>query len=135
MLNKVLLLGRVGKKYLKELKGGGNMTTLAIATNKRYVDSQGKANETTTWHNVNFFSKLADVAGKYTNVGDLVYLEGEVIHKEIVGKDGVKKWAYSVTGSEIKLLPNKDKPKNDGPFVALAPLKEDKEASDDFIPF
>ncbi len=106
MINKAILLGRVGKKDYKQIRSGGYMATLSIATNRKWIDANGQVQQQTTWHNVNFFGKKAEIANNHCNVGDLVYVEGEISNKKV--EDGVNAghWVYSVTGSEIKLLPN-----------------------------
>lgn len=120
MLNKATLIGRVGKKENKPVKTG-NMTTLCIATNRKYLDSKGQNCEQTTWHTVNFFSKLADIAFKYVHVGDLVYIEGEINHKQVDNPNGGSKWLYSINGSEIKFLPNMRKAKDDNNYGNAKP--------------
>lgn len=116
MLNKALLLGRVGKKDHKQIKNGSFMTVLSIATSRKYIDSSGNKREETTWHTVNFFNKIADIANKYAHVGDLIYIEGEISHREIESKEGVKKWMYSITGNELKLIPRGQKAPADAPI-------------------
>ncbi|HMF72305.1 MAG TPA: single-stranded DNA-binding protein [Flavitalea sp.] len=106
MINKATLVGRIGKKDTKSLNSGVKLTTLSIATNRKYIDSQGMHQEITTWHNVNFFNKVAEVAEKYAHVGDLIYIEGEISNKKVEDSNGVSKWIYSITGKELKLLPN-----------------------------
>lgn len=105
MINKATLMGRIGKKDTKELKNGGSMTNLYLATSRKYTDSKGDQQVITVWHNVNFFNKLADVVKKYAHVGDLVYIEGEINNKQMVNGDNPGQWHYSVTGSEIKFIP------------------------------
>jgi single-strand DNA-binding protein len=111
MINEATLIGRVGKKDMRTLKNGSNMATLSLATTNQWVDKSGTKQVQTVWHNVNFFDKLADIANKYAHVGDLVYVRGQINHKEI--PDGEKKgqWTYSITAKEIKLLPNAKKEK------------------------
>lgn len=103
MINKVTLLGRIGKKDFKPTRNGSHICSLSIATNKRYNDSSGTFKELTTWHNVNFFNKIAEVSNKYANVGDLVYIEGEISNKK-VEENGVNRIIHSIIGSEIKVL-------------------------------
>ena len=104
MLGKAKLIGRIGNKESKVLKNGGEITTLSIATNKKYNDSQGNKKEVTTWHNVNFFGKLSEIANKYAQVGALVYIEGDIENKKIESGDRAGQYAYSIHANEIKLL-------------------------------
>lgn len=111
MINKAQLLGRIGKKDTKTTRNGTDMTILSIATGRKYIDSQGQKQEKTTWHNVQCFSKLAEIAQKYAHVGHLIYIEGEINNQKVV-YENVEKWMYSVTASEIKLLPQPAKKKD-----------------------
>ena len=108
MINKVTLLGRVGKKVCKPTKNGSYICRLSIATSEKYIDSKGIKNEITTWHIVNFFNKLADVVEKHVNVGELVYIEGQISNKT-KEENGVIKFIHSIVGNEIKFLPNMKK--------------------------
>ena len=112
MINKAILLGRIGKKECKVLQNDNHLTVLSIATNRKWKDKSGEKQEVTTWHNVSLFNKLAEIAEKYTKVGDLIYIEGEIQNKKIMGNDGVEKWIYSVVGSELKLIPTGAKKEN-----------------------
>lgn len=135
MLNKACILGRIGKKDYKQIKNGSYMTTLSIATSRKFMDSQGNKREDTTWHTVNFFNKVADIAHKYAHVGDIIYVEGEISHREIETKDGIKKWVYSVVGNELKLLPqSRKKDKEEAPGNSME-LPESLPITDDEIPF
>ena len=114
MINKVSLLGRVGKVNIKDLKAGGKMTTIYLATSRSYTDSSGQKQMLTTWHNVNCYQKLAEIAEKYAKVGELVYVEGEVSNKKIEHGENAGQWRYSVTANEIKHIPyNKSKQHRD----------------------
>lgn len=111
MINKATLLGRVGKKVYKPTRNGSYICTLSIATNRKYIDSKGHPAETTTWHLVNFFNKLAEIVEKHVNVGELVYIEGEISNRKIE-ENGVNRISSSIVGNEVKFLPNikKDTP-------------------------
>src|SRR5260221_7147520 len=100
MINKATILGRIGKKDVKTLSNGTSVCKLSIATTKKYRDSQDEKQEVTTWHYVNAFNKLADIAAKYAHVGELIYIEGEMVSKKVDDKT-----YHSITASEIKLIP------------------------------
>ena len=114
MLNKACLLGRIGKKDSKQVKTG-DMTTLSIATSKKYTDSSGTKHEDTTWHTVNFFGKLANISAQYAHVGDMIYIEGEINHREVESTNGSKNWRYSINGSQLTFIPKGSPKKQDAP--------------------
>lgn len=133
MIGKATILGRVGKKEHKEVKNGVFMTTLSVATNRKYIDAKGIQQEITNWHNVNCFNKLADIANKYAHVGDVIYIEGEISNKKIDDGNGGFRWVYSVTGDKIQLLPQGKKAES---HQQEEPPKSTMDDSfDDSIPF
>lgn len=112
MINIATLLGRVGKKYTNPLGDGKEVTVISIATNKKYKDSQGNPHNKTTWHNVSCFSKLSDIAKKYVNVGDFVFIQGEIQNTKIISGNKEGQHIYSVIANEIKFIPTEKKEHN-----------------------
>lgn len=108
MINRVTLLGRIGKKDYKLTVSGLPLCQLSVATEERYIDGMGMQKKVTTWHNVNFFNKLAEVAEKYTMVGDLTYIEGKISNKKIE-ENGVNRVIHSIIGDKIQFLPRTTK--------------------------
>ena len=139
-------MGRIGRKDKKTLKNGGEMTTLHLATSRKYTNSSGEKRELTTWHNVNFFNILSDIVSRYAHVGDLIHIEGEIKNKRIESGERIGQWAYSVTGSEVTFIPTGKKSSEDMP---LKPLPEENSTNstnstnsdnncefyDDLVPF
>lgn len=119
MINRVILVGRIGKKEYKQTKTGSNLCQLSVATEEKYLDSIGNQKKETTWHNINFFGKLAEVANKYTLVGDAIYIEGKISNRK-VEENGINRIVHSITGNHIQFLPRASKenvPKSDeGPM-------------------
>ena len=109
MINKAIIIGRVGNKSDKTTKNGQEMVVLNIATNRKWTNKQGQSEEKTTWHTVNFFGKLAEIAKRYSHVGSLVYIEGEINHNQISSGENAGQWAYSITANQLKLLPSPTK--------------------------
>ncbi len=135
MINELTLIGRVGKKDTRTLKNDTAMTTIYLATYKKWTDKEGIKQEQTTWHNVNFFDKLAEYAAKYAHVGDRVYIKGQVNHKQLVEGEKKGQWVYSVTAKEIQLLTDK---KDSAAIVTSKPVVVHDNTHDylnDQIPF
>lgn len=135
MINKVILLGRVGTKEYKTTRNNSFLCHLSVATNRKYLDSHANQRDVTTWHNVNCFNKLADIANKYINVGDLVYIEGEISNRKIE-ENGVNRMIHSIVANEIKFIPRGNKtpenPSVDNPIENPTP---DMEFDEESIPF
>ncbi len=104
MFNQATILGRVGKKDCKTTTTGIKLANLSIVTSKKY-EQNGEKKEKVTWHNVTVFSRLAEIAEKYVNVGDLIMIQGEMDNQKYTGKDGQEKMRSIVIGHDIKLFP------------------------------
>lgn len=104
MINKVHLLGRVGKKSSKTTSNGINICNLSLATNKK-VKRNNQMEDKTIWHNISLFNKLSEIAEKYVQVGDLVYIEGEIESSSYTDKEGNKKTSVSIIAHELRMMP------------------------------
>jgi len=131
MINKAILMGRIGSKKYKQSKNGSYFLILSIATNKKYIDFKGLETKVTQWHNIHFFNNLTEIVNKYANVGDLIYVEGEITSKKIE-ENGKQKIINFINGNEVKFIPNSkinnSELNNDG-------LNNKEEYEDDNIPF
>lgn len=109
MLNKVQIIGRVGKDpEVRYSTNGDAIANFTVATSERYKDKQtGEAVEKTEWHNVSAFRRLAEIIGEYVHKGSLIYIEGKIQTRKYE-KDGVTHYATSIVASEMKMLGSKD---------------------------
>jgi len=79
MLNKVMLIGRLGKD--PELKNGPDGTLVAkfsLATDRHWRDEVGEKHTETEWHRIVAWGKLAEIVGQFMRKGQLVYVEGRL---------------------------------------------------------
>ena len=69
-VNKVIIVGNVGRDpETRYMPSGDAVTNISVATSDRYKDKQsGEMKETTEWHRVAFFGKLAEIAGQYLSL-------------------------------------------------------------------
>lgn len=60
-VNKVIIVGNLGRyPETRYMPSGDAMTTIAVATTDSWKDkSTGEKKETTEWHRITFFGKLA----------------------------------------------------------------------------
>ena len=101
-VNKVFLLGNVGKEPdVKVFDNGDMKTTFTLATSDQWTDKQGNKQESTEWHNCVTYRQLAKIASDYVKKGSKVFVEGR-IKTNSWEKDGIKK--YQTTVEVLKLL-------------------------------
>lgn len=105
MLNKVTLIGRVGKDpEIRYSTTGDAIANFTIATSESYKDKQtGEKVEKTEWHNVSAFRRLAEIIGEYVKKGSLIYVEGKIQTRKYQ-KDGEDRYATGIVISEMKML-------------------------------
>lgn len=105
-LNKVMLIGRLGKDpELKYTPSGAAVCTFSIATTDSFKKDD-KVTETTDWHNCVAWQKLAEIYGQYLKKGTPVYIEGKQRTRSW-DKDGVKHYATEVIIERLEMLGNK----------------------------
>jgi single-strand DNA-binding protein len=114
-VNKVIAIGRVGKKpEVRFTQGGQAVANFSIACNEKYKGKDGQDKETTTWIRVSCWGKLAELCGQYLDVGRMAYIEGKLQNRDYE-KDGVKRTSTEVIAREVVFLSSpKDRPQAGG---------------------
>lgn len=109
MLNKVTLIGRTGADAeLRYMPNGNPVANITLATTIRYKDkTSGERKESTEWHRVVFFNKLAEIVGEYIKKGALIYVEGRLQTRKWQGQDGQDRYTTEIIGSEMHMLGSK----------------------------
>ena len=97
-VNKVILVGNLGQEpEVRYNAQGGAITTISIATSESWKDkNSGQMQESTEWHRVVFFGKLAEIAGEYLAKGSQVYVEGKLKTRKWQDKQGQDKYTTEV---------------------------------------
>lgn len=105
MLNKVILIGRLGRDpETRYMPNGEAVCNFSVTTSESWKDSNGQKQERSEWHNVTMYRKLAEIAGKYLTKGSQVYLEGKIQSRKYTDKNGVERTAYDIIANELKML-------------------------------
>jgi single-strand DNA-binding protein len=103
--NKVQLIGNLGKTpEVKTTESGKKLAKFSVATNEIYTNVKGEKVRETQWHNLVAWGKVADVAEKYLGKGSEVAVEGKLVTKDYLDKDGNKKYVTEIQANEILML-------------------------------
>jgi single-strand DNA-binding protein len=134
-MNKVTLIGRIGKDpETRYLPNGTAIADLSLATSRRWTDKQtNERKEETQWHNLVFFGKVAETAGKYVKKGDQLAVEGEIEYQQWE-KDGEKKYRTVIRCQNLELLGGKQNQSTDSNKKPEPQAQSYDDYSDD-IPF
>ena len=139
MLNKVILIGRVGKDpEIRYSTTGDAIANFSLATSENYKDKQtGERVEKTEWHNLSAFRRLAEIVGEYVKKGSLIYVEGKIQTRKYQ-KDGEDRYATGIVISEMKMLGSRNDGQQSGPANRAPAPREQATGFDDMdddIPF
>ena len=119
-VNKVIIIGNLGRdpdtRYTAE--GGTAITTITVATSRRYKDSNGQPQEETEWHRIVFFGRQAEIASEYLRKGRPVYVEGRLRTRKWQGQDGQDRYSTEIIAETMQMLGSRERtdgaPSNSG---------------------
>jgi single-strand DNA-binding protein len=143
-LNKAMIYGNLTRDpEMKALPSGMQVCSLSIATNRVYVDRDGKKQENTDYHNVVVFGKQAETSAKWLAKGSGVYVEGR-LQTRSWDKDGQKQYRTEIVADRVQFGPKSgsggspapvgNNPQDDNKAPALPDYPEEEINPED-IPF
>jgi single-strand DNA-binding protein len=114
----------VADPEIKSTPSGQKVCSLRIATNRIWKDANGSRKETTEFHNVVLWQKLAEIASQFLKKGSLVLIEGRLQTRSWQDSSGVSKYRTEIIAESMQLGPK---------MTATGPSPE-KESSSSDIP-
>ncbi len=106
--NKVILLGNVTRDpELRYVSSGTPVTEIGLAVNNRRKGPNGDWIDETTFVDVTFWSRDAEIAGQYVTKGSPLMIEGR-LKLDTWEKDGKKNSKLRVVGERLVLLGGRD---------------------------
>ncbi|MDX9816042.1 MAG: single-stranded DNA-binding protein [Smithellaceae bacterium] len=113
MVNKVILIGRLGKDpEVRYTPDGTMVTNFNLATDEQWRDKNGEKVQKTEWHRIVTFGKLAEICGNYLVKGKLVFVEGRIQTRSWEDKDGIKRFTTEIIASNMQMLDSKGQGKS-----------------------
>jgi single-strand DNA-binding protein len=143
-VNKVILIGRLGKDpETRYMPSGNAVCNVTLATSESWKDKQsGEQKERTEWHNLVFYSRLAEIAGEYLKKGSQVYVEGRLQTRKWQDKNNNDRYTTEIIVNEMQMLGGRSGGGSDYATEAAsrssAPAPRPAPAADEFdddIPF
>ena len=128
-VNKVILIGNATRDAeLRHTSTGKAVSNIRLATN-RVVNGQ----ETTQFHTVVCWDKLAEITSQYVKKGEPLYVEGRLEYRTFEDGDGVERGTVEIVASDVQFLGRRrSKAESDTPEESTVPT--DDVAPDD-VPF
>ena len=115
MFQTLILVGNLGKEpEMRYTPSGQPVTTLSVATNRRYSDTNGQPVKETAWFRVTVWGKQAETCNQFLHKGSKVLVEGRLAPDPDTG--GPRVWenngkhgaSYEVTASTVRFLSGRE---------------------------
>lgn len=109
-------MGNIGQdpKISRNETTGNIMAAFSVATTERgYTRKDGtKVEDSTEWHNVVLFGRLAEIAEKYLHKGSGVLIQGRLRTRSYTGKDSAKHYITEIIADTMQMLPKESSSNN-----------------------
>jgi single-strand DNA-binding protein len=116
-VNKVILVGRLGRDPETRYTGGGQaVANFSVATDETYKDKNGERQKRTEWHKIVVWGKQAEIAQQYLKKGSLIFIEGRIQSREWQDKEGQKRTSFEIVATNFRMLGGR----SDGAAAATA---------------
>lgn len=128
-VNKVILVGRVGKDpETRYTPDGKAIANLSLATSEKR-----KGEESTEWHRLVFFDKLAEFVTSYVKKGSLIYVEGKIQTRKWQDKEGQDRYSTEIVANSMQMLGGKSEEQTEQrkPAKQQAPAQNIADMDDD----
>ena len=111
-INKVILIGHLGRNPdAKFLPNGDTVANITVATSDSWKDKQsGEQRESTEWHRVVFFRRLAEIVNQYLTKGAKVYIEGKLQTRKWTDNNNVERYTTEIVANEMQMLDTRQPP-------------------------
>lgn len=115
MFHTIILIGNLGKEpEMRYTNTGQPVTTLSVATNRRYNGANGQPVNETTWFRVSVWGKQAESCNQYLHKGSRVVVEGRLTPDPETGgphiweNNGKIGASFEVNASTVRFLSNRE---------------------------
>lgn len=107
-LNKVMLIGNLTRDpELRYTPSGTAVCTFGMATNRQWIDAEGNLQESTEFHRIVAWAKLAEICSQLLFKGRKVYVEGRLQTREWTAQDGTKRTTTEIVIDTMLALDRK----------------------------
>lgn len=114
-LNKVMLIGNVTRDpEIKYTPKGTAIAEVGLAINRTFTPEGGEKKEETTFVDITFWGRQAEIVGEYAKKGKAIFVEGRLQLDTWEDKtSGQKRSKLRVIGEGLQLLGSKDGEKSE----------------------
>jgi len=97
-----IVMGNLGNTpTINYTKDNDPVSNFNVATNKVYVNKKGEKIESTTWHKMVAWGKLAQYCANNLKKGDFVHITGEIRIKQSVDENGNRTETFEIVANRV----------------------------------
>lgn len=109
-MNKVILLGNVGRDPKMRMVDSSQVAEFTLATNERRTTRGSDGSvvelpELTEWHNIVMWGRAAEFAEKYIRKGSRLLIEGKIRTRSWEDHNAIKRYITEIYVDTFELLP------------------------------
>lgn len=105
MTNIVLIVGNVGQDPVaRSTQSGSTITSLSVATSRKFRNSAEELVEETEWHRVTCFNGLGKNVASYVRRGMKVAVEGRLHYTKWTDNAGVERYGVEIYADKVDFL-------------------------------
>ncbi len=115
MYQTIILIGNLGKDpEMRYTPSGQPVTTLSVATNRRYNNTNGQPVKETTWFRITVWGKQAEACNQHLHKGSRVLVEGRLTPDPETGgphiweNNGKYGASFEVTASSVRFVSSRE---------------------------
>lgn len=104
-VNKVILLGRVGKDpEIRYTANGEPVANFTLATNEKFTDRTNTRQERVEWHKIVVWGRQAEACKNYVVKGKQLLIEGKIQSKEWTDKEEQKRTSFEILATQVHFV-------------------------------
>jgi len=114
MYHKLTIVGYLGRDpEMRYTADGVSVTTLSVASSRKWSNSDGTKGEETIWFRVTVWRQQAETVAQYLRKGSLVLVEGRLNPDKNggpriwTGQDGRPRASFEITAETVRFLDRK----------------------------
>ena len=117
-LNRAQIIGNATRDpEVRTTPSGQTVANFSVATNLKWTDAQGQAQEKVEFHNIVAWRKLGEICGQYIKKGKQIFVEGRLQTREWTGQDGVRRFRTEIIADNMILLGSASGPSQGSGFT------------------
>ncbi len=106
-LNKAIIVGRLTQDpESRSTPSGQSVCSFGLATNRNWTDPQSKEKkESTEFHNIVAWGRLAEIISQYLKKGNLALIEGRIQTRSWEDQSGNKRYKTEIVAENLQMGP------------------------------